>query len=276
MAKPAPRTLFIGALVVAAAVAAGGWWLLGSSDQPDSDDGQTFSFNPFRSTDPAADDPTDADDDRNAAADGGGSADVSDDRPGRRADSIKLTDQAADQAERPEPPDRPTTIIRLPDGGVAEVPSDSPAALAAQAGDGANEAAAAARDGIGPGQWAAPISPEEEAEIQAAFDAIPPRDPRVTPRDRRSSIEVARVVVEDCFRALQQRHPGRRGRVAVAWTASADRGVGRIDDPEITLNLKLRESLFEQCIVQGLDGLTFPAEDQGEPRRVEYPFFFDQ
>lgn len=174
------------------------------------------------------------------------------------ADSIARTDAPA------AAPKVPTTIVRLPDGGVAEVPS---MAAAKRAG---KDAAA-----LGPSEWSATISPEEEAEIQAAFDAIPAPDPRVTRRDRKSSIEVARAVVEDCFRELQVRSPGRRGRIAVAWTASASRGRGLIADPEITLNLKLDEALFEQCVTTSLDGLTYPAMDEGEPLRVEYPFFFD-
>jgi hypothetical protein len=198
--------------------------------------------------------------------------------------------EAADSIVEPNDPETSTSaesggpkrVIELQNGDTVEVPAGSPAARALQAREARLaaeqlEAQAMANPGpTGPESWSAPISPEEEAEIQAAFDAIPEPDPRVTREDRKTSIEVVRVVVEDCFRALQTRQPGRRGRIAVAWTAMAAGGEGLIQEPQITLNLKLREPLFEQCIVQGLDGLTFPAAEPGEPLRVEYPFFFDQ
>ncbi len=221
---------------------------------------------------------------------------------GSQVDETTQADAGGEVAEPTEKPtekgvfdslfgsDEPTSdkvAVPLQGGAEVEVPPDSPAARMLEAkqareaakGLEANQREAAAMNNpgpMGPDGWAAPISPEEEAEIQAAFDALPEPDPRVTRRDRKTSIEVARVVVEDCYRELQRRHPGRRGRIAVAWTAMANEGQGTISEPEITLNLRLREMEFEACIEQGLDGLTFPADDQGEPLRVEYPFMFDK
>ena len=129
---------------------------------------------------------------------------------------------------------------------------------------------------LGQKTWMAEVSDEENARIDEVFEKARAarHDPSLSSRDRRSSIEVVRSVVDRCFEDLQKRQPGVQGRLILAWESGASDGRGWIRDPRITTNYKLGEPQFESCILGGLAGLTFAAAD-GEPITVEYPFFYD-
>lgn len=129
---------------------------------------------------------------------------------------------------------------------------------------------------LGPRAWMAPISDEENARIDEIFERARAarHDPRLSPRDRRTAIETARPIVDGCVESLRRRRPGAEGRLILAWESSASGGRGTIRNVRITVNVKLDDPEFERCVLTGLEGRTFPAED-GETRLVEYPFFYD-
>jgi hypothetical protein len=122
----------------------------------------------------------------------------------------------------------------------------------------------------------APVSADEEARIDEVFEKARAvrYDPQLSPEGRATSIEAARVVLEACFEALQERQPEASGRVIVGWTSGAAEGRGWIRNPRISVNYKLGEPAFESCVLDGLAGRSFPAAD-GDPIEVEAPFFFD-
>ena len=123
----------------------------------------------------------------------------------------------------------------------------------------------------------AEVGAEEAARIDEVFRRSRElrADPRIDVAGRRSSIEVAEQVVRACFEELEVRVPEVTGRVAVAYTATADERGGRISQPRITLRTRLlQDELFESCVVQGLDGQRFDAAP-GDPIQVEHPIFFD-
>jgi len=129
---------------------------------------------------------------------------------------------------------------------------------------------------LGSKDWMAEVSEEDNERIDEVFERARAArfDPSLSPRDRRSSIEVAEEVVDGCFEELQTRFPAVEGRLIVEWESGASGGQGWIRAPRITTNYRLRDPTFEECVIGRLDGRTFPSAD-GEPITVEYPFFYD-
>lgn len=130
---------------------------------------------------------------------------------------------------------------------------------------------------LGRKTWMAPLDQQETQRIDDVFDRARAArvDPRISHRDRRTSIETVRKVVDRCYEELARRVPGSRGRLIVAWESGATAGTGWVREVRIGANHRLEDPTFEACIVDGAEGLTFPATD-GESRTVEYPFFYEE
>ena len=129
---------------------------------------------------------------------------------------------------------------------------------------------------LGRKTWMAPLDDQESERINDIFERARAArvDPRISHRDRRTSIETVRKVVDRCYEDLVRRVPGSRGRLIVAWESGATAASGWVRDVRIGANHGLRDAAFEACILDGAEGLTFPAAD-GDARTVEYPFFYE-
>jgi hypothetical protein len=130
---------------------------------------------------------------------------------------------------------------------------------------------------LGEKKWMATVDAEEVSRINEVFrrSRALRADPRINNAGRRSSIQVVEKIVGVCFEDLGRRVPEATGRIAVAYTATADEGGGRITKPRISLRTHmLQEEKFEACVVDGLRGQRFDAAP-GDPIEVEHPIFFD-
>ncbi len=129
---------------------------------------------------------------------------------------------------------------------------------------------------LGPKSWMAPVDQEELARIDETFERSRAlrHDPNLSNRDRRSSIESVRPVVDRCYEALATRVPGIEGRIILGWRSGASNGSGWVRDPRIVTNYRLDDEQFESCVLSGMEGLRFPSGD-GDAIEVEHPFFYD-
>lgn len=111
--------------------------------------------------------------------------------------------------------------------------------------------------------WAARISPEEEARIDAIIDAAEARQREqfLKHADRRAAIERADQVTELCFEEIFTRAPDVSGHVIVNFYAVGDgQGRGTFEDVRIVINHNLRDMAFESCIVAAIQSAQFAAE----------------
>ncbi len=187
-------------------------------------------------------------------------------------------DRSVDPAE--DQPDSPRTAALAPNtnaAGRASAPADAGSAVpsvpstAAQQWEDPTNA-----EVLGQKQWMAPVEDAEALRIERVFEAARAarHDPRLPDRSRAASIEAARQVIDRCFGALADRHPGIQGRLIVGWTAGASGGRGVIRNPRIAVNYKLSEPQFEACVLDGLAGQAFRGPD-GDPIEIQAPFFYD-
>lgn len=130
---------------------------------------------------------------------------------------------------------------------------------------------------LGSAKWMAQPTPTMEKEINEAFEKhAKSSDPRISRLDRKSAIEAARPLVDDCYEEAKVRLPGLKGRVIVIFEASSTGAQGIISDVRVSSIVKLDKDLeFSPCVLNALEGLRFPVEGPGEPMTVEYPFFYD-
>ena len=91
--------------------------------------------------------------------------------------------------------------------------------------------------------------------------------------DRRTSIDLAEQVVDDCYEEMKHRTvDDRNGRVALGWIIETEAGRGRIDEVEILHQLGGRDQLLEQCIHDGLQAQEFDAVGDGGHLQVRWAF----
>ncbi len=111
--------------------------------------------------------------------------------------------------------------------------------------------------------WAARISPEEEARIDAIIDAAEARQREqfLKHADRRAAIQRVDQVTELCFEEIFTRAPDVSGHVIVNFYAVGDgQGRGTFEDVRIVINHNLRDMAFESCIVAAIQSAQFAAE----------------
>ena len=128
-------------------------------------------------------------------------------------------------------------------------------------------------------------TPERSAAVQrppAKPAAIQPSSPPITPTDEPGSLDkdtiragVKSIVprVEECYTKGLERNPKLAGKVVVKFVIRTKDGRGRIDEGEIdSENDELQSPLVEQCILNAMADIDFPAPSGGGEVHVSYPF----
>ncbi len=129
---------------------------------------------------------------------------------------------------------------------------------------------------LGDKRWMAVESPEENARIRALLDKPMPNDPRATPLDRRISIDLLKPEVEFCVENVRRTNPAAKGRLVVSYDLSASGETAVIQNADVDPIIGFEGVVgLRECIVDRIQGRTFDASRDGEPLRVEYPFFFE-
>lgn len=129
---------------------------------------------------------------------------------------------------------------------------------------------------LGDKRWMAVESPEENARIRALLDKPMPSDPRATPLDRRTSIDLLKPEVEFCVESVRRTNPAAKGRLVVSYDLSASSEMAVIQNADVDPIIGFEGVVgLRECIVDRIQGRTFDASREGELLRVEYPFFFD-
>ncbi len=129
---------------------------------------------------------------------------------------------------------------------------------------------------LGDKRWMAVESPKEAARIKEILDAPMPMDKRVTPFDRKASIELIRPDVEFCVEAARRIIPRAKGRLVVSYDLNASGGTAVVQNAVVDPIIGFEGVVgLAECIVDRIQGRTFDASRDGEVLRVEYPFFFD-
>jgi hypothetical protein len=129
---------------------------------------------------------------------------------------------------------------------------------------------------LGDKRWMAVESPAENARIRALLDKPMPSDPRATPLDRRTSIDLLKPEVEFCVESVRRISPAAKGRLVVSYDLSASGEIAVIQNADVDPIIGFEGVVgLRECIVDRIQSRTFDASRDGERLRVEYPFFFD-
>ena len=126
-------------------------------------------------------------------------------------------------------------------------------------------------------------TPERSTAIQRPAGkpaAIQPPAPPITPEpgslDKdtiRTGIKSIIPRVEECYTKGLERNPKLGGKVVVKFVIRTKDGRGRIDEGEIdSENDELQSPLVEQCILNAMADIDFPAPSGGGEVHVSYPF----
>jgi hypothetical protein len=120
----------------------------------------------------------------------------------------------------------------------------------------------------------AELPPDEARAIEEILNRpIPPRYP-IDLKVRRSSVELAAGVVDQCYARLLQLNPAAAGRFALNYVLAADGRSARFLDVNLSNVHKLDDPGFARCIVETLGRQSFPTSEDGR-MKVAQPFFFN-
>lgn len=125
-------------------------------------------------------------------------------------------------------------------------------------------------------------TPEHSTAVQrpagkpAAIQPPPPIAPEPGSLDKdtiRTGVKSIIPRVEECYTKGLQRNPKLGGKVVVKFVIRTKDGRGRIDEGEIdSENDELQSPLVEQCILNAMADIDFPAPSGGGEVHVSYPF----
>lgn len=111
-------------------------------------------------------------------------------------------------------------------------------------------------------RWAAKLSAEQEAKIDAVIDAAEQRhiETMANNLNRRTAIQTVDLVTQLCFEELYTRAPDAAGRIIVNFEVIGEPGGrGIFENVHIASNYNLNDMAFEACIVAAIQSATFKA-----------------
>jgi hypothetical protein len=79
--------------------------------------------------------------------------------------------------------------------------------------------------------------------------------------------------VKKCYEKLLEAFPEADGRITLKFTVVDSDGVGRVDLEDIDEDSSLNEKTLNECIIENLRNLEFPAPEGGDVQ-ISYPFSF--
>ncbi len=189
---------------------------------------------------------------------------------------------AADPAGQP-PANKTDALKDAKPGGKAAAPTPNDAKAPTQPPDDAQKTGAAATDAA-PGDKpavAAPVAPHNNPAADAAKAADKPSQDnkkggggRMSKDDIKSVIGDMKPGVKTCYETLLKSFPDADGTIKLKFAIVNADGVGRVDLEKVAEDSSLYDKELNECLIEQLRNLEFPAPEGDSEVNVTYPFRF--